>query len=229
MSRPARPRTANLALQLLVSLGRPLGDIAVACGVRQSQASQWHADLRVVPARYVPTIHALLAQAMSEQSQALRAMDEDDETGRTLVHTIAEVLVADDTKTAADLKKLSRSVKKSRAQLIKIKRITGNTATTHAAIAQVDHHLAIAMAELEDLSHNRRDFLQDNRDLHDMLTVDVSPRQKVEMLFGYAARLFGMEVPAELLSGDEGSGPQLEDRLAMAQRAPHAPSGAGIT
>src|SRR6266568_4510349 len=89
MSRPARPRTANLALQLLVSLGKPLGDIAVACGVRQSQASQWHADLRVVPARYVSTIHALLAAVMSAQLQALRTMDE--ETVRTLKRTIKEI------------------------------------------------------------------------------------------------------------------------------------------
>jgi hypothetical protein len=204
MSRPARPRTANLALQLLVSLGMPLGDIAAACGVRQSQASQWHADLRVVPARYVPTIHAWLAQAMIKQSQALRAMDEDDETVRTLGHTITEVLVADDTKTAADLKKLSRSMQKSRAQLLKLRRITGGTATTDAAIAQVDHHLATAMAELEALSLNRSDFLRDNRELHAILTDDaVSSRQKVERLFRYTARLFEMGIPAELLSGDE--------------------------
>jgi hypothetical protein len=203
MSRPARPRTANLALQLLVSLGRPLGDVAAACGVRQSQASQWHADLRVVPARYVPTIHALLAQAMSAQLQALRTMD--DETVRTLGHTITEVLVADDTKTAADLKKLSRSVKKSRAQLIKIRGITGSTATTDDAMAQVDHYLATAMAELEALSHNRRDFLQDNRELHAIVTAALAPRQKVERLFAYAARLFGIDIPRALLVHDEGA------------------------
>jgi hypothetical protein len=203
-TRSARPTEGDSNLiRALQALDVRLEHLATVCDVARVQISHWATGFRPIPAKYRPTLLAVLADMITETLRALPQMDQ--EAASRLCAQLKQMLYDRDTTVTHDVVALSRNLRASRVALSKMLTATQASVAAPEVLTQLQSALDEALRVLHELEEARRAAMADNRALHGLLSSDDPPHVLVPHLLRFLAQLFGIEPKKTTSKKDDSS------------------------